>query len=391
MPDSRVQAAINNWAPRFTSQGVDYNDFVRTTGKIERWEEWLDAWCETGDMHAQLAATAEAEGNRLTAGEAYVRAALCYHFAKFVWMLDMDKYRSAADRAVSSLYQAHRLLDKTAERVESAGESPPTPLDKGGEEFPPAPLTKGGEEAHPGHLTKGREEVPVVGNLRRPPGVERAPLVLLLPGLDSTKEEFFHWENVFLARDMATLSLEGPGQGETGYSSHIRPDYEVAVQAMLAALDGRQDIDLERVGIVGVSLGGYYAPRAAAFEPRLRAAAAIGGPYDFGECWPGLPSITRETFVHHSGAKNEDEAQEKASQLNLREVAPRVEQPMLVVFGKLDRLIPWQQAERLAAEAPNARLVMYEDGNHVCNNIPYKYRPLVADWMSRALKKAVHA
>ena len=90
-------------------------------------------------------------------------------------------------------------------------------------------------------------------------------------------------------------------------------------------------------------------------------------------------------------AKNEDEAQEKASQLNLREVAPRVEQPMLVVFGKLDRLIPWQQADRLAAEAPNARLVMYEDGNHVCNNIPYKYRPLVADWMSRALKEAVHA
>ena len=381
MPDSRVQAAINNWAPRFTSQGVDYNDFVRTTGKIERWEEWLDAWRETGDMHAQLAATAEAEGNRLTAGEAYVRAALCYHFAKFVWMLDMNKYRSAADRAVSSLYQAHRLLDETAERVESppAPESPPTPLYKGGAEFPPAPLTKGGEE------------VRVVGNLRRPPGVERAPLVLLLPGLDSTKEEFFHWEKVFLARGMATLSLEGPGQGETGYTSHIRPDYEVAVQAMLAALEGRRDIDLDRVGIVGVSLGGYYALRAAAFEPRLRAAAAIGGPYDFGECWPGLPSITRETFIHHSGAKNEDEAQEKASQLNLREVAPRVEQPMLVVFGKLDRLIPWQQANRLAAEAPNARLVMYEDGNHVCNNIPYKYRPLVADWMSRALKKAVHA
>lgn len=362
MPDSRVQAAISNWAPRFTSQGVDYNDFVRTTGKIERWEEWLDAWCETGDLHAELASRAEAEGNRLTAGEAYVRAALCYHFAKFVWMLDMDKYRAAADRAVGSLYRAHGLLDETAERVES----------------PSAPLTK------------GREEVRVVGNLRRPPGMERPPLVLLLPGLDSTKEEFFHWENVFLARGMATLSLEGPGQGETGYTSHIRPDYEVAVRAMLAALDGRQDVDLERVGIVGVSLGGYYAPRAAAFEPRLRAVAAIGGPYNFGECWPSLPMITRETFVHHSGAKSEEEAQEKAGQLNLKDVAARVEQPMLVVFGKIDRLIPWQQAERLAAEAPNARLVMYADGNHVCNNIPHKYRPLVADWMNRTLQEAAH-
>ena len=60
--------------------------------------------------------------------------------------------------------------------------------------------------------------------------------------------------------------------------------------------------------------------------------------------------------------------------------------PLLVVFGKLDRLIPWQQAERVAAEAPNAELVMYPDGNHVCNNLPYKYRPLVADWMSEHLR-----
>src|SRR5512145_1304181 len=134
----------------------------------------------------------------------------------------------------------------------------------------------------------------MVANLRRPTGHNRPPLVLLLPGLDSTKEEFFNWENVFLQRGMATFSLDGPGQGEGGYAGHIRPDYEHAVAAALNALAGRQELDLERVGAVGVSLGGYYAPRAAAFEPRLRAAAAIGGPYDFGECWPNLPAITRE-------------------------------------------------------------------------------------------------
>jgi 2,6-dihydroxypseudooxynicotine hydrolase len=66
-------------------------------------------------------------------------------------------------------------------------------------------------------------------------------------------------------------------------------------------------------------------------------------------------------------------------------VAERITQPMLIIFGKLDRLIPWQQAERLAAEAPNAELVMYPDGNHVCNNLPYKYRPLVGDWMREQL------
>ena len=64
---------------------------------------------------------------------------------------------------------------------------------------------------------------------------------------------------------------------------------------------------------------------------------------------------------------------------------PHVAQPLLVVFGRLDRLIPYQHAERVAAEAPNAELVLYPDGNHVCNNIPYKYRPLVADWMGAQL------
>ena len=86
MPDARVQAAITNWAPRFTSQGVDYNDFVRTTRDLETWDQWLDAWSTTGDMHAELAQEAEARDRLLSAGEAWVRAALCYHFAKFVWM-----------------------------------------------------------------------------------------------------------------------------------------------------------------------------------------------------------------------------------------------------------------------------------------------------------------
>lgn len=349
MPDERIQAAIAHWAPRFTAQGVDYNDFLRTTRPLERWEQWLDAWVATGEMHAGLARDTEARGRRRSAGEAYVRAALCFHFAKFVWMVDMRRHRAAAEKAVVSLSAAHRLLDPTAERIE-------VPFDG----------------------------TAMVSNLRRPsPG--RHPLVLLLPGLDSTKEEFFHWEQIFLDRGMATLSLDGPGQGETGYATTIRPDYEVAVTAMLDALAGRVDLDVDRTGAVGVSLGGYYAPRAAAFEPRIRAVASIGGPYDFGECWPGLPSLTRETFVHHSGARSDEEGRANASRLNLAGILPRVSQPMLVVFGKLDRLIPWQQAARVAAEAPNAELVMYPDGNHVCNNIPYKYRPLVGDWMAERL------
>ena len=348
--DEKIRSAIRNWAPRFTSQGVDYNDFVRVTSGLQRWEEWLPAWVANGDMHAALAEEAEASGRRRSAGGAAVRAALSYHFAKFVWMVDMARHRAAADRAVAALRSAHRLLDATAERIE----------------------------------VPYREGV-MVGNLRRPDAVSEPPLVLLLPGLDSTKEEFFHWEGVFLARGMATLSLDGPGQGETGFHSPIEPAYEVGPAAMLDRLEGRSDLDLARVGAVGVSLGGYYAARTAAFEPRVKAACAIGGPFDFGAGFDDLPPITRETFVHHSGAADAGEARALAGRLSLDGVAERIAQPLLVIFGKLDRLIPYQQAERLAAEAPNAELVMYPDGNHVCNNLPYKYRPLAGDWMAERL------
>ncbi len=350
MPDERVQAAVAHWAPRFLAQGVDYNDFVRVTAGVQRWEQWLDAWAAAGEVHAALARDAEERGRRISAGEAYVRAALCFHFARFVWLVDLERHRWAARQAVAHLRAAHRHLDPTAERVEVP--------------FPGAPL---------------------VANLRRPPEATRPPLALLLPGLDSCKEEFFHWENVFLVRGMATLSLDGPGQGESGFATTIRPDYEVAVAAALDALSRRRDLALERVGAVGVSLGGYYAPRAAAFEPRLRAVASVSGPCNFAECWEGLPQLTREAFRHYSGAADEQEARRRADRLDLSGVLSRLRQPLLVVAGKLDRLIPWEQAERMAAAAPRAELVLYPEGTHVCNNIPYKYRPLVADWMKETL------
>jgi NAD(P)-dependent dehydrogenase (short-subunit alcohol dehydrogenase family) len=82
---------------------------------------------------------------------------------------------------------------------------------------------------------------------------------------------------------------------------------------------------------------------------------------------------------------DEAEAERLARRLDLGPVLPRLRQPLLVIFGKLDRLIPWRQAERVVVEAPDAELAMLEDGNHVCNNMPYRYQPLAADWTRERL------
>jgi dienelactone hydrolase len=352
MPDDQVKSAVANWGPRFTAQGVDPGDFARVTAGIERWADWLGAWRNNGDLHAGLAGEAAGQGWLRTAGEAWIRAAVSYHFGKFVWMLDMDAHDVVAGQAVAAMYRGLDLLDPSAERIE---------------------IPFGGAV--------------MAGNLRKPPGVDRPPLVLLIAGLDSTKEEFFTVENTFLARGLATFSLDGPGQGESARQLKIRPDFEAPVAAVLDVLCQRPDLDGDRVGTLGVSLGGYYAARAAAFEPRLRAVVASGGCYDYGALIRDRSPHSFATFSYGSGAATTEEAHQVADRMTLAGVAEQIAQPMIVVFGKRDRLVPWQHAERLAAEAPKAQLWMFDEGNHVCMNMTYRWRPQAADWMADQLFK----
>ena len=347
MSDARVQTAIDHWAPRFVQAGVDYNDFLRTTAGIERWEDWLDGWADLGDHHADLAREAEAAGRRVTAGDAWLRAAVAYHFGKFVWVLDDARSDPVHRKTVDAFYAGHRLLDTGVERIE-------IPLDGAS----------------------------VVGNLRRPQRDGAAPpLVLLIPGLDSTKEEFFLLEEHFLRRGMATFSLDGPGQGESADALPIRRDYEGAVSAVLDALAEREGVDLRRVGAVGVSMGGYYAPRAAAFEPRIRAVVGISGPFNMGELWDDLPPMTRETFMRKSHTTSDDEGRARALELDLDGVLDGLEVPALFVTGDLDRIIPAEQTRRQADVAPQGRFELVEGGLHGVSNFPYVLRPMVADWI----------
>jgi 2,6-dihydroxypseudooxynicotine hydrolase len=205
-------------------------------------------------------------------------------------------------------------------------------------------------------------------------------------GLDSAKEEMHAYEQLFLERGLATFAFDGPGQGEGERDFVIRPDYEVPVGAVIDHLQTREDLDGERIGLWGVSLGGYYAPRAAAYEPRVRACVALSGPYDWGAAFEKLPELTKDAFRARSGAADLDEARERAQALTLREAAPNIRCPLFIVAGKLDRLIPWQDAERLAAEtAGETELLILDDGNHVANNRAHAYRYRTADWLAAKL------
>jgi alpha-beta hydrolase superfamily lysophospholipase len=352
MADAEVETALAHWGPRLIQNGVDYNDMLATIARIDTWDQWLPEWNRTADEQAAFAREADETRHGLTAGQAWRRASVNRHFGKFVWMVDLDLAREATLRSVAETRTALARLDPTAERLE-------VPI-RGGTQY---------------------------ANLRKPPGAARPPYVVVVPGLDSTKEEFYFFEQSFLDRGLATVSLDGPGQGETGLAVPIRPDYETAVTPLLDLLASRTDLDHDRVGIAGVSLGGYYAPRAAAFEPRFAAVAGISGPFCFGDRWDDLPPMTRATFVVKSGAKDDAEGHRIASTLDLAGVCDRIKVPALYVTGARDRLIPWRQTERQATETPDGTFVCFPDGNHGVSNLPSKARPMIADWMADQLTR----
>jgi len=348
---NRVHVAAHHWRPRFVANGIDVNDFDETVARTTEWRDWGPNWRAVGEVHEALGRDAEAHRRTISATEAYQRASWCFHLGKFLWFEDPAIHAELRDRSVAVYRKALPQLNPRGQRLEIPFE---------------------------GHI--------IPGHLRRPHEVRRPPLVLIVPGLDSSKEEMFAIEEEFLRRGLATLSIDGPGQSENSVHFAIRPNWESVITPLIDDLEKRPlGVDLGRIGLMGISMGAIYGPRAAAYEKRLKAVVGLAGPYNLGDCWDALNPLTRGGYIFYTKSKDEAEAKQKAYTLNLEGVLDKVTQPLLVIHGARDRLFPPAQAERIAREAPNATLVMYPDGNHVCNNISYKYRPLMADWLKEKL------
>lgn len=351
MVDALLETAITNWEPRFTTNGVDASDYRRITGELESWDQWCAAWCAGAQVHLELGEEALGQDRFLTAGEFFARAATYFHFGKFLFVHDPDQAKAAHVRAVDALNRA-------------------TPLFR-----PPA----------------SREEIPfegstLVGLFRTPFTGGPHPTVLLIAGLDSTKDEFREVERSFLERGMATFALDGPGQGEAEWSLPIRPEWDIVGKAVIDHLHHMPNVDNDRIGVWGVSLGGFYAARLAASDLPIRATISLSGPYCLGDSWDNLNPLTRRTFEVRSFSTSEDEAARRARDLTLEGFAENIRQPLLVVTGKRDRLFPWSDGERLATEARGeSKFLLLEEGNHGCANVACRHRPLSADWMADQL------
>ena len=264
--------------------------------------------------------------------------------------LDRAAKRAAHDRKVAVFQRAAPLLDPPLTRVEIPFDSLTMPA-----------------------------------YFRLPRDAARPPCVVLLGGLDTTKEDYQSVNDLCVRRGLATLAFDGPGQGETFYRSPWRRDFERAVQAVLDWLERQPAIDPARLGIIGRSTGGFYAPKVASIDGRVKAAVAWGAMYDIRNL-ETMPALTRDGFVFVSGSTSVAEALAFYECIDFTGAGARVRCPLLVVHGGLDPITPMDNATRMLAEvAGPAETLIWKDSGHCCHDRSHIVRPAMADFMARHL------
>jgi alpha-beta hydrolase superfamily lysophospholipase len=345
--DEKLQDVLAAWFPRFLANGLDYLDVRRTLDRVAGWDDWADAWEASAAAYAELADEADAAGHRVTAAEHRRRAALTLQFGQFA-LNDDPARREALHRRQADLFR----------RAAPALDPPARPL----------------EGLH--------------GYVRVPAGVECPGVVLLVPGLESTKEQFSTFEPYFLARGVATVSFEGAGQGEARYEGPFRDArWGRAFDELVRALPSYRELDPERVVVLGTSFGGYLALRHAARVPGLRGVVDIAGPYDLCGLEELLP-VLQDGFAEFVGAADREQARELLRDVTLDGALDGLTARVLVVHGARDNVIPVEHAHRIAAAlGPRAELRLEPGGNHSCNNLHTVVRPAVADWVCDRLEE----
>ncbi|MDB5808139.1 MAG: hypothetical protein JWN94_261 [Betaproteobacteria bacterium] len=237
------------------------------------------------------------------------------------------------------------------------------------------------------------------------PVAGKAPTVCFFDGLDSAKELSILFGGVELAnRGIHTLAIDGPGQGEALRLQNIpsRYDYEVPAAAAYDYVASRADVDPKRVAVMAFSMGGYYAPRAAAFEKRFAAGVAWGAHFDYHANWVERRKVqesggTKLSAPHFQlpwvmGKPDMDSAMEKLKDYTLAGVAEKIECPFLITQGELDSLSPLETGQLLyntvGSKVKKYKLFTKEEGGaeHCQGDNRQFGSNYVADWLADVLK-----
>lgn len=338
---------IEHWRARFESVGVPGSAIDDVIDRLADWKDWPHLWRDLGDKECQYAEREEAAGHQVTGTECWFRAGLYYHFGQFILFHDEELRRQLIAAKLSAFGNAYPGMRPKSYKM----------------------------------MIEGKKGT-LHGVVRHPTDKEPTPAVIVLPGADSSKEEYAGFEKLLLDRGLSTLSIDGPGQGETRYEGYDwRFDYEEAFPAVIDFIRSTEGFASSSIGLVGFSFGGYLSPRVAAQCPEIGAAVSLGGCYDLSE-WDNLQPLLREDLAYLFQAKDLDDARQLAtSHVSLEDSLPQISGKLLIVHSTDDRIFSVDNASRMKSLKPDAEVVIYEGGDHCCHNRSHHAKPLIADWL----------
>ena len=333
-------------------------------------EAFFAAWQAGADNLIALAEENLAKGRRFSAGEQYGRAGLYYAIAERMQRHGFAARRAMYEKSLGLFSKSREMARENCERIE---------IPYGGAHL--AGLYVRAEHAAP-----------------------RAPVVVVMNGLDSTKELLQRsvMGTMFAKRGLAALFIDQPGTGEALRLHNMPAVYNTEIWAskIVDYLQTRDDIDPAGIGALGVSLGGYYCPRAVAFEPRFACGAVWGANHDWRAVQQARLKREGENPVPHYwqhvewvfGAADRDGFFAKAEFMHLEGILDRIKVPFLVTHGENDRQIPLHYAQQTfdaLTNAPKRDLIIFtarEGGvEHSSLDNPNNAGALIADWLAETL------
>jgi len=319
------------------SNCADLGEILETVKVIAEGDaqSWYTAWEATAD---RVLALAERTQDSLSKGGAFMRASTYQRMAEFLLPPDDPKRPASFERISGYFVKALETLSVRHEAIS-------------------VPYGAGSLRAlyYPG-----------------PQGAEK-PLIMFGGGFDSILEEYYaNFAEAALKRGYSVLTYEGPGQGEAlrKYGLTYIPEWEKPVKAVLDEFL-HSHAKPSKIVLIGMSLGGYFAPRAAAFEERIDGVVAYDTMYDFGAVVCPVLAAAKNPIAMNNisvswayrnalwtmGTKNVDETIKACAAYTLAPVVDRIRQDVLILAGTEDHFVPIHQTTDFQKALVNARSV----------------------------------
>ena len=337
---------------RLATMGIDEAVAGDVLGRTRRIADWPDAWMVAAQRALGNARIAAKGGNADIAAHEKKQAALAFHAASWP-PPDERTLRTLRSSAATLFAEAMSVLDPGIRPLEIPWRA--TRL--------PALL------AHP------------------PDGARAAPVVVLLNGATTSKEETIAWAGPFLRHGFAVLALDWPGTGIAAAATGPPFDCDDLLDGVLDVLAGEHGLDSRAVACVGASLGGALAIRLGQAERNVRAVVAITPPYDARAWLPRASPLIRDHLTAHAGGA--DRLDDYAAAFTLSSPAGNHRPPLLVFGAGRDVVVPPAEAVRAAAAfGDDATLLWSPRGAHALFDAIPTWTADAAAWLEVILAPA---